>query len=110
MAKVEKRQIWARRIAACERSGMSRRTWCAAHGLNTNTYGYWHRRLRAPAAPTRTKTRRQTLVPVRVQSSLRSTSSSTAIEIALPSGIALRTPAAVDVRWLAALVREIGAC
>ena len=106
MAKLDKRQIWAGRIAACERSGMSRRAWCAAHGVNTNTYGYWHRRLRTQA----TRSRCQALVPVRVQSAAHWTASSATIEIALPGGITLRTAAAVDVRWLAALVREIGAC
>jgi hypothetical protein len=87
---------------------MSQRAWCAAQGVNVNTYGYWQRQLRV-FAPTRAKSRGQALVPVRVQPTAISSGSNAAIEIALPGGIALRT-AAVDVRWLAALVRELGAC
>jgi len=107
METIDKQQVWAERLATCEGSGMSRRAWCSAHGVNVNTYTYWHRRLRAPPAPTRAKPRRQALVPVRVQSSA---TPSASIEITLPSGITLRSPANIDVRWLAALVREIGAC
>jgi hypothetical protein len=33
--------MWARRLAACERSGLSRRAWCAAQGVNVHTLDYW---------------------------------------------------------------------
>ena len=41
-AKEEKRELcrreWAERIAECESSNMSVREWCAANGVNVNTY------------------------------------------------------------------------
>lgn len=41
-AKEEKRELcrreWAERIAECESSNMSVREWCAANGMNVNTY------------------------------------------------------------------------
>lgn len=112
MAKADKRTIWARRIAACERSGMSRRSWCAAHGVSVNTLDYWRRRLRAPTAwgTEGRRSRRQGLVPIRVQSAPGSLASAAALEVALPSGIVLRTPVSIEVGMLAALVRELRAC
>jgi hypothetical protein len=50
MAKTDKQRTWAKRIAAWERSGMSRRPWCAANEANVHTFDYWRRRLRARSA------------------------------------------------------------
>ena len=107
MAKTDKQRMWTRRIAEWERSGMSRRTWCAANEVSVHTFDYWRRRLREQ--PLTSASPRQTLMPVVVKSAPFA-SSPAAIEIALPSGIALRAQSMVDARWLAALVREIGAC
>jgi len=108
MAKTEKEQLWARRMAEWERSGTSRRKWCAANGLSVYTFDYWRGRLRSRAV---SKPRpRQRLVPVVVKSAAGAPAAAVTIEIALPGGIALRAPATVEARWLAALVREIGAC
>lgn len=112
MARVDKQQLWARRIAAWGRSGMSRRAWCAAQGVSANTLDYWRRRLGAKSAPAG-RVRRKALVPVvlrdGVPRSPRSGSSAT-VEVALPGGIALHVPPTVDARWLASLVRELRAC
>jgi hypothetical protein len=112
MAKVDKQQLWTRRIAAGERSGLSRRAWCAAQGLNTHTYDYWRRRLRGAPARQASKERRQALVPIRVRAKRgeRSLSPSAMIELALPHGVVLRASSAVDARWLGTLVREVSAC
>jgi hypothetical protein len=108
MAKTEKRRTWAKRMAAWERSGMSRRAWCAANEANVHTFDYWRRRLREQA-PT-IASPRQRLVPVVVKSAPIAAASPATIEIALPSGIALRTQPMVDARWLATLVREMSGC
>lgn len=44
---------WTARMAAFEASGQRRRVWCAAQGLNVNTFAYWHRRLCDLAAASR---------------------------------------------------------
>lgn len=110
MATTEKERLWARRMTEWERSDTSRRTWCAANEVSIHTFDYWRRRLRTRAVTKRAVPQR--LVPVVVRSSSPpSVATSTAtIEIALSRGIALRTPATVEVRWLAALIREIEAC
>lgn len=108
MATTEKERWWARRMAEWERSGTSRRTWCAANEVSIHTFDYWRRRLRTRAVTRRRV--RQRLVPVVVKPSRSVAVSAATIEIALPRGIALRTPATVEARWLAALIREIEAC
>ena len=109
MAKTEKERLWTRRLSQWERSGTSRRTWCAANEVSVHTFDYWRRRLRTRVVA---QSARQKLVPRVVKSAAAtpSLSSAATVEIALPRGIALRTPATADVRWLAALVREIEAC
>lgn len=110
MVTTEKERLWARRMTEWERSGTSRRTWCAANEVSIHTFDYWRGRLRTRVMVKRSA--RQKLVPMVVKSAPATSSSSSAptVEIALPRGIALRTPATADVRWLAALVREIEAC
>jgi len=108
MAKTEKEELWTRRMAEWEGSGTSRRQWCAANGLSVYTFDYWRHRLRRRAAPKPAP--RQRLVPVVVKPAPGAPASAVTIEIALPGGIALRAPATVETRWLATLVREIGAC
>lgn len=108
MAKTEKERLWTQRMVAWERSGIGRRAWCAANGLSVYTFDYWRGRLRSRAV---SKPRlRQRLVPVVVKSAPAAPAAAVTIEIALPGGIALRAPATVETRWLAALVHEIGQC
>jgi transposase-like protein len=91
-----KARAWLERIAACKRSGLSRRAWCAQQGLNANTLEYWRRRLRgrAPAA----------LVPV-VVSGDGEASTGARIEIEA-SGVRLQVVDA-DATWLAKLLRAL---
>jgi hypothetical protein len=103
-----KERAWTQRMAQWERSGISRRAWCAANGVTISTFDYWRRRLRARRSTKASP--RQRFVPVVVKSASIPTGSAATIEIALSRGIALRAPATVEVRWLGALVREIEAC
>ncbi len=41
---------WVERISACRGSGLSVRTWCSEHNINTQTYYRWQKRLFAMAA------------------------------------------------------------
>ncbi|MGH8031168.1 MAG: IS66 family insertion sequence element accessory protein TnpA [Luteimonas sp.] len=111
MAKTSKRELWGRRLAAYERSGLSRRAWCVARGVNVHTLDYWRYRLRPTKAA---RSRSKALVPIVVKdvaaARSRSIASPAAIEIALPSGVRVQAPTSTDARWLAGLVRELGAC
>lgn len=109
MDRSSKAALWSKRLTACERSGLSRRAWCAAHGVNVHTLDYWRSRLRAqPAKPTRPKRRSQALVPIVVGGSA-PMSPAPMITLRLPGGIEL-SAASLEARWLATLVRELGAC
>lgn len=44
--------LWRHRVEAFERSGLSRRVWCARAGIAVSTLDVWRRRLRNTAAPT----------------------------------------------------------
>jgi len=43
-------QQWARIAEECAKSGMSKREYCALHGISEKNYYYWLRRLREAAA------------------------------------------------------------
>ena len=66
-AKEEKRELcrreWAERIAECESSNMSVREWCAANGMNVNTYYGRVAALKKDTAKTK-KTPTQDIVPL----------------------------------------------
>ena len=66
-AKEEKRELcrreWAERIAECESSNMSVREWCAANGMNVNTYYGRVAALKKDTAKTK-KTSTQDIVPL----------------------------------------------
>lgn len=40
---------WAERISECQTSGMTVSAWCASQEINTKTYYYWLRKVRARA-------------------------------------------------------------
>jgi transposase-like protein len=103
MAGRNKRDEWAARIAAWERSGQSRRAWCDKHGVNVHTLDYWRRRFRSEPA---LRKRRARLVPIVVAA----TTAAVPFAVVLPSGVQLRVPADADVAQVAALVRALQAC
>ncbi len=107
MAKSEKQRIWSQRVAAWARSGLSRRAWCAAHGVNTHTFDYWRRRVEGPRAQSR-KRGSQALVPIVIGEDAATVPA--AMELVLGGGMALRLPTSIDATWLARLVRELSAC
>lgn len=109
MARMAKREVWARRIAAYERSGLNRRAWCAANDVSVHTLDYWRRQLRTSSG--RLPRTRQTLVPVMLRAAAsRSASIELSIDVAFPDGVTLRVPATVDRDWLVGLLRELRAC
>lgn len=104
MAKTTKRDVWARRIAGYERSGLSRRAWCEANSVSLHTFDYWRRQLR-PGAAHRPRLK-HALVPIAV----RAAAQVSPIEVVLPAGVVLRLSSTVDRDWLVGLLRELRAC
>lgn len=120
---VEKAVAWSARMAAFEASGQRRRVWCAAQGLNVNTFAYWHRRLGdlavassqgATSRPRTAKSPRSpapatALVPVLIRSQS-APSPASLIEFEWPGGLRLRTTLGVNTHELSALVRALSPC
>lgn len=108
MDKANKRGEWAQRLAAFECSGLSRRAWCKAQGVNVNTLDYWSRRLRAASA---TPSGPPALVPIMVRTGA-STPSATLglLEFEWPNGLRLRVPSSANSVALVALVRALSPC
>ena len=103
-----KAALWSTRMAAFEASGQPRRAWCAAQGLNVNTFGYWRHRLGelAAADPREPAT---ALVPITVRSrSALLPPPTSVIELEWPNGLRLRTT--LGVPELGALVRALSPC
>lgn len=107
MAESSKAQQWAKRIAAFEGSGVSRRAWCQRQGLNPNTLDYWRSRLRQTNVAATGAQASAALVPIVVAGNSAATAS---IEIALPSGTRVRATSEADPVWLSALVRGLSGC
>lgn len=95
MARESKRSIWSKRVAAFERSGLSRRAWCAARGLSVSSLDAWRYRLRREGS--------DGLVPMVVAEA----ALSPLIEVSC-GGATVRLPTTVDAAWLATLVRGLG--
>ena len=92
---MSKEKVWAKRMRAFERSGLSRRSWCAQEKVPLSTLDYWRRRLRQREAS-------PTLVPVVVDSAPRAER----IEIML-GDVQLRLPRGVDADWLCRVLRGL---
>lgn len=90
---MSKERLWAKRMRAFERSGLSRRAWCAQEKVPLSTLDYWRLRLRRTAA---------TLIPVVVDS----VPVAKQIEIAV-GDVQLRLPVGVDAEWLCSLLRGL---
>jgi hypothetical protein len=91
---MSKEKQWAKRLRAFERSGLSRRKWCAQEKVPLSTLDYWRLRLRRTGA--------QALVPVVVDS----TPVARQIEITL-GDVRLLLPVGVDADWLCRVLRGL---
>jgi len=91
---MSKEKLWAKRMRAFERSGLSRRAWCAQEKVPLSTLDYWRLRLRRTVAPA--------LVPLVVDSA----PVAKRIEIAL-GDVRLHLPSGVDADWLCRVLRGL---
>ena len=92
---MSKEKVWAKRTRAFERSGLSRRVWCAREKVPLSTLDYWRRRLRQRDVAS-------ALVPVVVDAAPRAER----VEISL-GDVELRLPTTVDTAWLCSLLRGL---
>lgn len=99
---VPERRRWLDRQA---RSGLSQRDFCARHGLALSTFTYWRRRERAgielPASFV------EVPHPIGERQALGERDAAVLIE--LPGGVRIELSQATEPRWLATLLREMGA-
>ena len=103
MSRKAKQALWSKRVLAFERSGLTRRVWCARAGVAVPTLDYWRSRFGDLARGSE-----QVLVPVVVSApSTMGRSAAGAIEIDLGGGLHLRADMQVDTGWLAALLRGL---
>jgi transposase-like protein len=103
MAGTSKQAMWATRVAAWERSGLSRRVWCDRHGVNVHTLDYWRRRLPAGLRRRAGRDAGPGLIPLSVTGAAE-------IEILLPGGVRLRVPTGADVGQVVQWVQALRAC
>ena len=94
---MSKEELWAKRVRAFERSGLSRRAWCAQEKVALSTLDYW--RLKVGTGELK-----PALVPVVVVDSQVPVSGR--IEVIL-GDVQLRLPATVDAAWLCNLLRGL---
>lgn len=95
-----KREQWAKRMRAWERSGLTRAAFCRSRGLKLHTFDYWRRELREASSA---------LVPVVVESQ-QAAAPSTVIEVLLPDGVRVRAPSGCEAARVASLVSALRAC
>jgi transposase len=95
---MSKEELWTKRMRAFERSGLSRRAWCAQEKVALSTLDYWRLKLGT------TGELKPSLVPVVVADSQVPVSGR--IEVSL-GGVQLRLPATVDAAWLCSLLRGL---
>jgi transposase-like protein len=96
------REPQARQALRCWReSGLSASAFARAHGVNSQRFLWWRKRLESQTAQTALAP--LTFIPAEV------TGSAAAAVVRLPDGVAVEVAhvAAVPVSWVAALVREL---
>jgi transposase len=105
MSRVAKQAHWRKRVLAFERSGLTRRAWCAQEGVAAATLDYWRARIRNLAERSD-----QSLVPIVVSQAPKTQArpaAASAVEIDLGGGLRLRADAQVDAQWLANVLRGL---
>jgi len=100
LANVAKQAERRDRLSAFKRSGLTRAAWCAHEGVALSTLAYWQRQSRAGSGS-------GSLVPIVVRDVVSPRTQWPGVVSIEVSGAVLRADAAVDTRWLAALLREL---
>jgi len=97
----EKQQYWLDHVQACDRAGLSMRSYAEANGLSLTALYSWKATLRRKGALDAAKPRlfqRATVVGGRTSGDCR---------LVLPSGLALEVGAGTEPEWVAELVRAL---
>ncbi len=96
MSKQAKMGLWEKRVSSWRSSGLSQRAWCLRHGVSSQTFGYWCRRLSS----------RDAMLPVVV----RGEDASAPVEVVLGNGVCLRLPSAMSGEALSRGLQVLRAC
>jgi hypothetical protein len=105
MSRLAKQARWHKRVVAFERSGLTRRAWCAREGVVMATLDYWRRRCRAVAEESR-----PALIPIMVSdagAAVVAGAGTGVLEIEIGGGVRLRADAQVNAQWLASVLRGL---
>lgn len=106
--KIHRRSAHERRrwLDRHERSGLSQRDFCTRHGLALSTFTYWKRRERAAGAA---QAASFVEVPRPLGERQGVPMSDAAVVIEVPGGVRIELSATTEPKWLAGLLREMGA-
>ncbi|MBS1936683.1 MAG: hypothetical protein JSS84_02575 [Bacteroidetes bacterium] len=91
MTRTERKAAMLEHVAAWQASGLSRKSYCAEHGLTTHTLGYW-------CAKARSTPGHGGFVPLEV-------GTGEGLELCYPNGVRLLLPAGTSMAQVAAYVR-----
>src|ERR1700678_284679 len=98
------RSLWEKRLRTFEQSRQSVSTFCSEHGLSLPSFYAWRRRLRCSdsvSTPVAAADEPR-FVPIKLLST------STPIELVLPTGTVVRVPPGCDLAFVRSLVESLG--
>lgn len=98
----QKREFWKRHVAHWQHSGLSQRAYCGKHGLKTNHFYYWRRRILSPKGEI-------SFLPVALPQSLCSQKKAAAVRIHAPNGFIVELQRAHDPQDVQELVSMVAA-
>ena len=97
---MEREQLWRKRVAQWQASGISQRAWAMEQGFPVRQVGYWVRRLaKSQSVPA--------LLPVRVTRPIPEVVAAFPISLCSERGWTLTLPSDVRASWLAELMRAL---
>lgn len=94
-----KQALWARRVEAWERSGLSQRAWCGVEGVSLSTFQWWRQRLVREASGESAAS----FMPLRLEPGVTTAS----IEVRLRSGTQIRFEGEAALRAVEPLLRGL---
>jgi hypothetical protein len=99
----QKREFWKHHVAHWQQSGLSQRSYCIKHGLKTNHFYYWRRRILS-------QQQEISFLPVTLPEHFSSRQKTTAVRIHAPNGFIVeleRPQDPQDVQELVSMVASL---